>query len=434
MARPKSIDIARELNNVLSVRWLRRTARELGMVVRQRKVDAASFVYALIFGVSVGSGRSLASLRRFFMLSTDTVLAPSSFYKRFTKETVVVLRAALDHVLERVWSARAADAPEVLGAFKDLLATDGSILRLHDFLAKRWRASRTNHTQAAARLHLVMSVVGHGARRVALTGERASERDVLKVGPWIRGHLLLMDLGYYCFGLFDRVDRHGGFFLSRLKSNANLRIIQDNRRSSSPSAVELTGQMLASVREGLGRAVVDVMVEVKVPRGRKIRGRQRRKARQFRMVGIRHDATRSFHWYITNIPLECLEAEQMGTVYAMRWEVELVFRELKSQLGLGELSSSNQHVIESLIYAAVIGLLQSRRLWQVLRARGRGRIRISERRVTEMLRVFALEVVTAMLRCQDRVRLRRRWHRLLWAESCDPNRTRALSRDLVMVG
>ena len=433
MARPKSIDIAGELNNVLSVRWLRRTARELGMVVRQRKVDAASFVYSLIFGVSVGSGRSLASLRRFFMLSTDTVLAPSSFYKRFTEETVAVLHAALDHVLEEVRSTRT-DAQEVLGAFKDLLATDGTVLRLHDLLAKRWRASRTNHTQAAARLHLVMSVIGHGARRVALTGERASERDILKVGPWIRGHLLLMDLGYYSFGLFDRIDRHGGFFLSRLKSNANLRIIQDNRPSSSPSAVELTGQMLASIRHGLGRAVVDVMVEVKVPRGRKIRGRQRRKARQFRMVGIRHDATRSYHWYITNIPLQWVDGEQMGTLYAMRWEVELIFRELKSQLGLGELSSSNPHVVESLICAAVIGLLQSRRLWQLLRARARGTIRISERRVTEMLRVFALEVVTAMLRCQDRVRLRRRWHRLLWAESCDPNRTRALSRDLVMVG
>ena len=433
MARPKSIDIAGELNNVLSVRWLRRTARELGMVVRQRKIDAASFVYSLIFGVSSGSGRSLASLRRFFMLSTGMVVAPSSFYKRFTMETVAVLRTALDHVLEQVRSARS-DAEEVLGEFKDLLATDGTVLRLHDHLAKRWRASRTNHTQAAARLHLVMSVVGHGAHRVALTGERASERKILKVGRWIGGHLLLMDLGYYSFGLFDQIDRHGGFFLSRLKSNANLRIIQDNRPSSSPSAVELAGQMLASIRWGLRRAVVDVVVEVKVPQGRKIRGRGRRKARQFRMVGIRHDETRSYHWYITNIPLQWVEGERMGTLYAMRWEVELVFRELKSQLGLGELTSSNQYVVESLIYATVIALLQSRRLWQLLRARARGGIRISERRVTEMLRVFALEVVTAMLRCQDRVRLRRRWHRLLWAESCDPNRTRALTRDPVMVG
>ena len=152
MARPKSIDIAGELNNVLSVRWLRRTARELGMVVRQRKVDAASFVYSLIFGVSVGSGRSLASLRRFFMLSTDTVLAPSSFYKRFTEETVAVLHAALDHVLEEVRSTRT-DAQEVLGAFKDLLATDGTVLRLHDLLALA-RLALAAQAAHAGRMHL----------------------------------------------------------------------------------------------------------------------------------------------------------------------------------------------------------------------------------------------------------------------------------------
>ncbi|TNC95547.1 MAG: hypothetical protein FD118_4190, partial [Rhodocyclaceae bacterium] len=46
--------------------------------------------------------------------------------------------------------------PELLGKLEDftaVLADDGSVLRLKPLLAKLFPGTRTNHTQAAAKLH-----------------------------------------------------------------------------------------------------------------------------------------------------------------------------------------------------------------------------------------------------------------------------------------
>lgn len=39
------------------------------------------------------------------------------------------------------------------------------------------------------------------------------------------GRLLLFDLGYFRYQLFDAIGRQGGYFLTRLKQNANPEII-----------------------------------------------------------------------------------------------------------------------------------------------------------------------------------------------------------------
>jgi IS4 transposase len=429
MARPQSIDLAAELKALLPKFWLRRTARELGVCRRRRKVDPAALVWTLILGFGAGSSRSLASLRRFFSVSTGVSLVASSFYKRFTRQVVELLQAALARVMAEL-NDMETQPRGCFSNFRDLVVPDGTVLRLHRFLAKRYPGSRTNHSPAAARLHLVLSVIGSGVQQVQLTSQRVDERSVLRIGDWVKGRLLIFDLGFYGFSLFDRIDRRGGYFLSRLKSNANLKIVGENR-TSSPGALDLVGRRLEEVRCGLRRDTVDVEAEVVVVH-RRYRGRRSRRHRRLRVVGIRHERTRRFHWYITNIPADDLPAEQVRTVYAARWEIELVFKELKSQIAIGELPSSKPHIVEALIYAAVLALLVSRRMWQAFRSRLPAGRRLSERRVTEMLRLLAPQFIRAVLGRGGSGAERRKWHTLILAESCDPNRNRRLNRDFAM--
>ena len=84
-----------------------------------------------------------------------------------------------------------------LSAFRDVLITDATVLRLHDLLKNKYPACRTNHTQAAAKLHLVYSVFGKSDQQIQLTSERRHESNVLKIGAWVAGRLLLFDLGYF---------------------------------------------------------------------------------------------------------------------------------------------------------------------------------------------------------------------------------------------
>ncbi|OPY55597.1 MAG: hypothetical protein A4E49_00383 [Methanosaeta sp. PtaU1.Bin112] len=51
----------------------------------------------------------------------------------------------------------------------------------------------------------------------------------LKIGPWIKNIILLIDLGFYKHQLFSRIVENGGSFVSCLKSNSNPLIVGVNQ-------------------------------------------------------------------------------------------------------------------------------------------------------------------------------------------------------------
>jgi putative transposase len=425
MAARQRSSIPAELRSLFPTRWLNAAARESGLVTRRRKVAPAHLFWTLVLGFAVGHRRSLASLRRFFQASTGVGLVASSFYDRFTIGTVRFLRRALARAADRLGGPSGMLRGH-LARFKDLLVADATVLRLHDALARAFPGCRTNHTRAAAKLHLVMSVLGAGPRGVSVTGERVNERRRLKIGPWVAGRLLLFDLGYFKWQLFERIRANGGYFVSRLRDDVSPVIVAENRRWRG-AARTLAGQRLRDVKAGLAREVVDVLVEVDVRR-RSYLGTSTRERVVFRVVGVRHGDAREHHWYVTNVPVTLLTPGEIATTYAARWEVELVFRELKTHLRLAQLASRRRVVVEALVYAALIGLAVSRLVWRRLRALVEAGRRVSERRVTDALAVIAAELAIVLAGVPASQEQHRRWHALLSAEGADPNLGRVMMK------
>ena len=422
MAASQPTSIPAELRSLFPTRWLNATARESGLVTRRRKVAPADLFWTLVLGFAVGHRRSLASLRRFFQASTGVGLVPSSFYDRFTAGTVRFLRRALARAAERL-GPPSGKLRGHLDRFQDLLVADATVLRLHDALARAFPGCRTNHTRAAAKLHVVMSVLGAGPRSVSVTGERVNERRRLKIGPWVAGRLLLFDLGFFKWQIFDRIRANGGYFISRLRNDVNPLTVAENRRWRGASR-KLVGRRLRDVKQGLAREVVDLLVEVDLLR-RPYLGKRKRERVVFRVVGVRHGNAREHHWYVTNIPVPVLSPGEIATTYSSRWEVELVFRELKTHLRLAQVASRRRVVVEALIYASLIGLAVSRAIWRRLRALVAAGRRVSERRVTDTLAATATELAVVLAGVPVSPEQHRRWHALLSAEATDPNVGRA---------
>ncbi len=74
------------------------------------------------------------------------------------------------------------------------------------------------------------------------------------------------------------------------------------------------------------------------------------------------------HMYITNISPELLGPEEVARLYGARWEVEILFKELKSRYALDMVPTSNPQVIEAMIWIAILMLLISRKIYRVVRA------------------------------------------------------------------
>ena len=83
---------------------------------------------------------------------------------------------------------------------------------------------------------------------------------------------------------------------------------------------------------------IDVNGEVGFKR-RVYNGTRSRAVETFRVVGVWNDKEDRYHLYITNLPAEDYSAPDIAKLYQARWEVELLFRELKTVYGLDEITS-----------------------------------------------------------------------------------------------
>jgi IS4 transposase len=124
----------------------------------------------------------------------------------------------------------------------------------------------------------------NGPARLELFPATASEIDTLKIGPWVKGSVVLTDLGFYKHQGFARIEENGGFFLSRLKANANPSRI-GSPRVHRGRAIELEGKRWSGVAPRLHREVLDAEGELLFQR-RAYRGHHRGDTLRARLVAV----------------------------------------------------------------------------------------------------------------------------------------------------
>ena len=422
MADEKSIELRATLKSLFSDSWLREAARDTGFIKRERKICCVSFFWTLVLGFGVDSLRTISGLRRAYERVTRVTIVPSAFYDRFTRSLVRFLRVSIDHVIDE-FRTTWAGAHERLERFSDVVLADATVINLHHALRKVFPGSRTNSAPAAAKLHAVFSVLGKGDSTVSITSERVSEQKKLRIGPWVAGRLLLFDLGYFRFQLFSCISRNKGYFLSRLKKNANPRIVKVHRRVRGNS-IRVEGQKLQDVLARLERQVLDVEIETQF-KNRVYNGKRRTARQRFRLIAILDEFTLEYHCYVTNVPVDMLAAEDIGNTYRARWEIELIFKELKSGYRMDQITSSRKAVAESMIYAAVLTLLVSRKLFRsVCNALGDLASRATAGRWSRLLSSYAQELQLLVIRPPREARFLRGLFETIVYEVVDPHTNR----------
>ena len=425
MARTKSIGIRGHLTSLISSRTLNELARYSGLVQRRRKVSPTALFWTIVLGFGAGREKSLAGLRRMYQKSAGARLVPSAFYDRFTRALAHFFRLVVEELLGKL-ETREGRLKGVLGTFRDVILTDSTLVRLHDLLEKNFPACRTNHTRASAKLHVVMSVSGRGPRSVKVTAGRQHDGPVFQVGRWVKDRLLIFDLGYFRYQLFDCIDRNGGYFISRLKDNANPLITAVHAPCS---GLQVVGKRLKEVIGRLRRDEMDVTVKVDFRR-RAYAGVRRGAEGTLRLVGIKNPQTGRYHLYVTNIPPERLSANEVALVYGSRWQIELLFKEMKSHYRLEDMPSRKKHIVEVLLFASVVTLLASRRLLEAVRMKlhdARGSI--PEGRWAAVFASVASQILDLLLAPASVAVAMARWvEPMLIHEAVDPN----ISRHLLM--
>ena len=95
-----------------------------------------------------------------------------------------------------------------------------------------------------------------------------------------------------------------------------------------------------------------------------------------------------------------MNAKDIAKLYGARWDVELLFKELKSRYALDVLETKNVQIIEALIWTAMLTLIVSRRIYSLVKnsmAHPQKKSRYTQLRWSKIFAEKAADLLTVIL-------------------------------------
>jgi IS4 transposase len=193
--------------------------------------------------------------------------------------------------------------------------------------------------------------------------------------------LYIMDLGYWDYDLLKRIMKQSSFFVMRLKDGADVTILEF--RCKGYKALEGHRMKLSELIDNgnLGGDTFDAVIQLG-------------DIWKIRLVGLKHEG--EWYFYVTNITDEEFTAQVIYYVYTLRWEVELLFKDLKSGINLRNITTRNENAIMLEIYVVLIRHLLVRMLMsEATKCKG---VRLSVRKSIALVKLRLVDMVLPMLR------------------------------------
>lgn len=336
-------------------------ARQMGAVTRERKVDVSALVEASVLAMSGLPGTQTTIFANYIQLTGQT-LAPSAFYDRFT---VPFANLMADVSRRAIMAVRAVeptlrDINELAGLlahFADVQIADSSCQVLRKFAA-HWSPSTSPERPASFKLHSVISLKDNLPVEYHLSPQRDHDNPQLDEVALTPGSLFLGDLGYVDHGRLVRLKRRSVHVLMRLKSGQDPRIHRvrvgrgDKRICRGMKLDEALGTGTLDFDKGC--LDIDVIIATRMD-GKVVE-------EVFRVVGIAPTDDGEDRYYLTTVPPDVLTPDEVAITYTLRWEIELVWKHLKSGAGLAAIRAWRPAAVFALVHAKITALALSRLL------------------------------------------------------------------------
>ena len=312
-------------------------------------INPLEFIVCLVF-CYLGDSKTFAleAIRRFMKAALDKEISRSAFWERLAGDR---LKNYLRRVVAELMVTLTSPITRGGQLLKQLGVTD---IWLHDSSSITLCASAKEHfpgtrTAAGIKWHGSFDLLRGMLTWFQLTPTATHDRNCFPPVEMLKGKLIIFDLGYWDYGLLYAIEKAGGFFLSRLKSNAVVHIVEVVQGLPK----QVIGQALLSLNLSHKKDNIIEVITTKVYEGQLLR---------YRVIGFWNPVEKGYHWYITNL---VAAAYLMYPLYRLRWQIELIFKACKNSLNANQITSSDENIIESLLLASIAAHLSSCTLFNI---------------------------------------------------------------------
>jgi hypothetical protein len=327
-----------------------RLGKETQFKRRRSKLTASAFIRALLatcltghFGLEV-----LGSVLK----KQGIVIRKQSLHERFNERTVMFLKALSTSFLKQFQSEKMPHL-QALGEFSALNIIDSSNVSLHSALSKLFKGSGGSASNAALKIQLMFDYLMGQIKELTLTSGCDNDQGFDYYFNSIqKGALYLMDLGYFKLDSFKKIIDGEAFFVSRLLTGTKLFTPEkqsfDLLTTLSNAAPVFSQQLLMGAYHHIQiRLVAQRLPEELANRRRqKLLEAHRRRRTSPSKESL---ALQSWSIYITNTTQAQIDNQHIHQTYALRWQVELVFKLSKSLMQVDSIKSmkSSRVIVET---------------------------------------------------------------------------------------
>jgi Transposase DDE domain len=329
-------------------------------IQRLRDVRASLFVWAAVLS-RFGSGvPGFAEARTWYQRLGGKRLCPRPFQKRFlSPRAVALMENAFDSAVA-TWRAPAGRVRHVLSRhFSDIVLVDSTIVQLLDSLRRALKGTRT--AKAALKISLAISAFGRLPLFARMAAGSVSDHKLFPDLALFPARVLwLFDRGFVAFERLRQIGLHFQFYLCPMRHNGNPLVLKAH---SAPRWVRRRLE-----KEPLGIRLQDLLALL--PKGQRLArpwdlevhliphwtadDRTPIAARLLVMQGPKR-----LRFYLTNLPPTWMP-KTLAELYRLRWQIELVFKELKQELGLTAMPSKNRYAVQVFAWSSLVALALSR--------------------------------------------------------------------------
>ncbi|MCC9044223.1 IS4 family transposase [Myroides sp. M-43] len=214
---------------------------------------------------------------------------------------------------------------------KQVKLVDSSTLSLFkDILSCVGRKSKDGKSKGGIKVHSVINADEKVPNMVWFSSAATHDHNFLKKLKCDDNTIYVFDKGYNDYKAFKHFSEYQTGFVTRIKDNANYDIIEANQIPEHQHSGVLQDQIIeVSIKEN------NILTKLKL---RKVKFYDRENKRVFE--------------FITN--LFQLRSDMIAALYKLRWQIELVFKQLKQNFPLKYFLGDNENAIKIQIYCVLI--------------------------------------------------------------------------------
>lgn len=346
-------------------------ARETGFIQRSTSrmegEDFARLMSTEIMGEEPATSEALCDIAR--QINPDADMTSQAMNERLNKkESAVFLKEVLESALaENLSPVKSEISPEPLSPFGRVFVQDGTQIILHEKLADDFPGSGGSASRSALKIDLIYEVKQDALHRLLISGGKIPDQTRADIRSEMRENdLILRDLGYFTVPSLRGIAEKDAFFLSRLLKGVNVYFSGDRDAKSvnipkyldknfshltvSDMSVWLGEEERMPCRLIAYRLPDEVVAERRGKAERNARKKGRQPTKEY-LNWLR------FGFYVTNVPPEIWEPEVIGTIYRLRWQIELTFKHWKSLMNVHVIKGTRPERVRCFLYGRLISVV-----------------------------------------------------------------------------